>query len=206
MKVCTTDSNHPFKKYPNLIRDIELQGPETVWVSDITYIPLAPQTKRFCYLSLITDAYSRKIVGWRLHRTLEKEGPILALRMALLNRQNVLSNSLIHHSDRGLQYCCYEYTDMLTDNNIRISMTEMGDPYENAIAERVNGILKTEFKLDDSFRTFEEAYHSVERAISIYNEKRPHSSCNYLTPADAHNRKGHLPAKWKIKTSQAHVM
>lgn len=205
-KVCTTDSNHPFRKYPNLIRDLELISPETLWVSDTTYIPLAPHTKRFCYLSLITDAYSRKIVGWRLHRTLEKEGSLLALRMALRNTENVLAKNLIHHSDRGLQYCSYEYTDMLTDNDIRISMTEMGDPYENAIAERVNGILKTEFKLDYSFRNFEEVYQVVDRAIRIYNEKRPHSSCNYVTPTDAHNRKRHLPAKWKTKTSHPHVI
>lgn len=205
-KVCTTDSNHPFRKYPNLIRELDLQGPETLWVSDITYIPLIPEIKRFCYLSLITDAYSRKIVGWRLHRTLEKEGPLLALRMALRSREYVLSGNLIHHSDRGLQYCCYEYTDMLKDNNVLISMTERGDPYENAIAERVNGILKTEFKLDDSFRTFQDAYNAVDKAIWVYNEKRPHSSCNYLTPTEAHQRKGHLPTKWKAdKITLAHA-
>lgn len=202
-KVFTTDSNHPFRKYPNLIRELEPVCPGALWVSDITYIPL---TNGFCYLSLITDAYSRKIVGWRLHPTLEKEGPLLALEVALNGDNEVRPYKLIHHSDRGLQYCCHDYTRLLQSRKILISMTEMGDPYENAIAERVNGILKSEFKLNLSFRSFEEAMHFVKKAIWAYNELRPHSSCNYLTPAQAHTKQEYLPSKWNKKKERHHAM
>lgn len=193
-KVYTTDSNHPFWKYPNLIRELVVLEPNQLWVSDITYISLSFS---FAYLSLVTDAYSRKIVGYCLYPTLEKEGPLNALRMAL--SQWNLHTVLMHHSDRGLQYCCKDYISLLTDYGVRISMTEMGDPYENAIAERVNGILKTEFDLGRTFRSFEDAANAVERAISIYNERRPHGSCNYLTPLQAHQMRGELTVIWKKK-------
>jgi putative transposase len=192
-KVITTDSNHPFKKYPNLIKTLTVMLPNQLWVSDITYIPLAG---KYCYLSLITDGYSRKVMGYCLYPTLEKEGPIAALKMALATL-NPKHETLIHHSDRGLQYCSKEYTDLLGGNKITISMTERGDPYENAIAERVNGILKTEFGLDKAFRNLEEAKQEVDNTIKIYNEQRPHSSCNYLTPGQAHLQKGALQKRWK---------
>ena len=192
-KVITTDSNHPFKKYQNLIKTLTVMIPNQLWVSDITYIPLI---SKYCYLSLITDGYSRKVVGYCLYPTLQKQGPLTALKKALatLDRRQEM---LTHHSDRGLQYCSKEYIDMLGDNKITISMTEKGDPYENAIAERVNGILKTEFGLDKTFRNLEEAKLAVDDAIRIYNEQRPHSSCNYLTPQQAHLHKGTLQKRWK---------
>lgn len=195
-RVNTTNSNHPFRKYPNLVRSLQALRPNRLWVSDITYIDVAGG---FCYLSLVTDAYSRKIVGYCLYPTLKKEGPLQALRMALDSLHNRGNNALTHHSDRGLQYCCGEYISLLESNAMSISMTEKGDPYENAIAERVNGILKEEFAIDAVFDNFEQASSIVENAISIYNQLRPHSSCNYLTPDQAHQQRGLLPTKWKRK-------
>lgn len=191
-KVYTTDSNHPFRKYPNLIRELVVLEPNQLWVSDITYISLL---SGFAYLSLITDAYSRKIVGYCLYPTLEKEGPLYALKMAL--SQWNIHTALMHHSDRGLQYCCAEYTGLLNAHGIAISMTEMGDPYENAIAERVNGILKHELELKRIFKSFQEAENAICRAVQIYNTQRPHSSCNYLTPMEAHQKEGVLQKRWK---------
>lgn len=193
-RVNTTDSNHPFRKYPNLVRELQVLRPNHLWVSDITYIGL---TDSFCYLSLITDAYSRKIVGYCLHPTLKKEGPIQAMAMALQTVPDKLEAPLIHHSDRGLQYCCSDYTTLLQNKGISISMTEKGDPYENAIAERVNGILKEEFGLYCDFDNYEKAMAKVESAIEVYNQLRPHASCNYLTPEQAHQQNGSLTAKWK---------
>lgn len=133
----TTDSNHPYKRYKNLVRDLQLTASCRLWASDITYIHTE---KGFVYLSLITDCYSHKIVGWCLWPNLESKGVLQALEMAL--ESNPDHEGLIHHSDRGIQYCCHDYVDALEKEKIKISMTENGDPYENAIAERVNGILK----------------------------------------------------------------
>lgn len=191
-KAATTDSNHSYRRYPNLIRGMKVLSAEQLWVSDITYISLKED---FAYLSLVTDAYSRKIVGYCLYPSLKAEGPLQALDMALGAYSGY--GSLIHHSDRGCQYCCHQYTELLQDKGIRISMTEKGDPYENAIAERVNGILKSEFGLDDEFDTFEQAEQIVERAIGTYNNVRPHASCDYMTPSEAHRLKGHIKKRWK---------
>lgn len=191
-KPITTDSNHPFYKYPNLIKGLEVLYPNQVWVSDITYIALV---HKFAYLSLITDVYSRKIIGYCLFPTLAAQGPLTALNMALSHRN--AKSPLIHHSDRGLQYCCGDYTRTLEGNGIGISMTENGDPYENAVAERLNGILKTEFDLYKAFSKFEAASECVERAIAIYNDQRPHLSCDYLTPNQAFKSTGKLKNKWK---------
>lgn len=191
-KVATTDSNHPYRRYPNLVKGLEILSAEQLWVSDITYISLKED---FCYLSLVTDAYSRKIVGYCLYPSLKAEGPLLALDMALQQYSN--TGRLIHHSDRGSQYCCHQYTGLLQENGISISMTEKGDPYENAIAERINGILKSEFRLDDEFTNFEEAKEAVDRAIDIYNNLRPHASCDYMTPDQAHQVKGKIRKRWK---------
>lgn len=191
-KPITTDSNHPFYKYPNLIKKIEVLYPDHVWVSDITYIAL---TNKFAYLSLITDMYSRKIIGYCLFPSLSAEGPINALQMALNSRKYI--RTLIHHSDRGLQYCSHGYTNILVDNGIGISMTENGDPYENAVAERINGILKTEFDLSQGFKNYDSAKEYVQRAIQVYNEQRPHLSCDYLTPNQAYKSSGKLKNKWK---------
>jgi len=193
-KCITTDSDHPFKKYPNLIKDLIADRPCLLWVSDITYIALG---NSYCYLSLITDAYSRKIAGYCLHTTLEKEGPLSALKMALATGQREKGNLLIHHSDRGLQYCCKDYIDLLAQNKISISMTVKGDPYENALAERVNGILKTEFLLGKTFKNYEEASKAVNSSIRTYNDQRPHGSCDYLTPEQAQQKQGTLPKRWK---------
>lgn len=194
-KVATTDSNHPYKRYPNLIKEKEVTHPDQLWVSDITYLSLTGM--RFCYLSLITDAYSRKIVGYCLYPTLQKEGAVKALEMAFSNCVKAMKNNLIHHSDRGVQYCSEDYIDLLNDKEVAISMTEKGDPYENAIAERVNGILKSEFDLARQFNNYEEAAGAVTAAIRIYNQQRPHASCNYLTPEQAATQNGTLPARWK---------
>lgn len=193
-KPYTTNSNHPYKKYPNLIRDIKyLTHPGQLWVSDITYIRLK---EKFGYLSIVTDAYSHKIIGHCLHPTLHSDGPVNALLMAVKSKRG---KALIHHSDRGLQYCCADYVKMLEHYGIQISMTEKGDPYENAIAERVNGILKMEFLLDKTFATFNEAEQAVQIAVEKYNHIRPHDSCDKLTPVQAHERNGFLNKRWKTK-------
>jgi transposase InsO family protein len=200
-RVYTTNSNHPYKKYPNLIRELDLlTAAGQLWVSDITYLRVL---QKFAYLSIITDAYSHKIIGYRLHPTLAAEGPIKALKMASGSRR---SSSLIHHSDRGVQYCCKDYVDALEFLKINISMTEKGDPYENAIAERVNGILKTEFLLSKTFSSFTEAQQAVDRAVDKYNTVRPHQSCDNLTPVAAHNLCGVLRKRWKPRKKAAAVV
>jgi len=199
-KPYTTNSNHPYKKYPNLIRDIKyLTHAGKLWVSDITYLSLK---EKFCYLSIVTDAYSHKIIGHCLYPSLHSNGPINALIMAA---KSTRTGGLIHHSDRGSQYCCSEYVKMLEYYHIQISMTEQGDPYENAIAERVNGILKGEFLLDKTFSSFQEAEQAVNRAIEKYNHIRPHASCDNLTPVKAHEGNGVLRKRWKTKADTLEV-
>lgn len=193
-KVSTTDSNHPFRKYPNLIRDLAPERANQLWVSDITYIRSGDG---FSYLSLITDAYSRRIVGYCLYPTLQKEGPLEALKMALNTLPPTADLNLIHHSDRGLQYCCEAYISALTERKVKISMTEKGDPYENALAERMNKTLKEEFLLGDGFDSFELASAKVTSAVATYNTVRPHSSCNNMTPAIAHLQQGPIQKTWK---------
>lgn len=202
-RVYTTDSQHHFKRYPNLIKELTVQRPNHLWVSDITYIGLPDG---FCYLSLVTDAYSRKITGFCLHPTLKRDGPVAALQMAIASLPANLQQPLIHHSDRGIQYCCAQYVALLENKTMTISMTENGDPYENAIAERVNGILKNEFELDRDFNSFDEAANAVDTAISTYNDLRPHASCDYLTPGTAHNKHGVLPLRWAPKKKKEVVM
>lgn len=195
-KIQTTYSNHWMRKYTNLIKDLQLNRPEQLWVSDITYIRCATG---FAYLSLITDAYSKKILGYNLRKDLSSEGCIDALKKALQGR-SPFTQSLIHHSDRGVQYCCSAYVDLLLEHSIAISMTDGGDPYENAIAERVNGILKTEFNLYSTQQSFEKTILIVEESITAYNQFRPHASLNYLTPDEAHKINGPLKRKWKNYT------
>lgn len=190
-KPITTFSDHWMRKYPNLIEEFYPTAPNQLWVSDITYIIVG---NGFCYLSLITDAYSRKIVGFYLSLNLAAEGCIKALKMAL--RNNPVLGRLIHHSDRGSQYCCSDYVKILNNNFIKISMTQNGDPRENAIAERVNGILKDEL-LEKVHLNYQEAVRSVSRAISIYNHQRPHGSIDYLTPYEAHFKEGEIKRRWK---------
>lgn len=189
--VQTTFSRHWMRKYPNLIKGRVFTSPNTLWVSDITYLQVGDG---FCYLSLVTDGYSRKILGYYLSKTLEADGCIKALLMALINCPS--PNNLFHHSDRGVQYCCKDYVQILSANNIQISMTESGDPLENALAERVNGILKDEL-LEEKYEDFTQAQISVAQAINTYNNLRLHASCNMLTPSAAHQLQGELKKHWK---------
>jgi putative transposase len=186
----TTFSAFWMKRYPNLAREFTATASNQMWVSDITYIRVR---EGFAYLSLVTDAYSRKIVGYHLNGDLTAKGPAAALRRAL--RNNPERRGLIHHSDRGLQYYSSEYIKLL-GTDIRISMSEKSDPLENAIAERVNGILKHEL-LAKSFSSLSEARRQVAQAVSTYNHLRPHLSIDMLTPAEAHARSGMLKRRWK---------
>jgi len=192
-QVRTTDSNHLYRKYPNLIKEYEPCGPEQIWSSDITYVSTE---KGFVYVSLVTDQYSKKIMGYHVHETLETDGPLQTLRMALKNRSHT-ETRLIHHSDRGIQYCSEEYVELLERNGIQISMSAPGNPYENAVSERVNGTIKTEFYLDGYFRNIEQVRKAVKEAIFTYNNHRPHASCDYLTPEQAHQRNGKLNKRWR---------
>lgn len=173
----TTDSYHRFHKYKNLVKDMVVTAPNQVWVADITYIRTI---NGFCYLALITDMFSRKIVGYDISDSLELAGCMRALKMALAKARP--ADGLVHHSDRGIQYCSNQYVDKLKKRNIRISMTEENHCYENAIAERVNGILKDEFYLDQTFFSKQAASDATNNAINIYNNKRLHISLEYKTP------------------------
>jgi putative transposase len=187
----TTFSRHRFRRYPNIIRGFIPSGPNQLWVSDITYIRLY---SGFAYLSIITDAYSRKIVGYCLRKDLSATGPLTALRMALEN--NPHREGLIHHSDRGIQYCCDDYISLLTENRILISMTESGDPLENPIAERVNGILKQEL-LEEQFPNLKAASGRIALACSVYNDLRPHGSIDNRKPSEMHLKYGPVRRRWK---------
>jgi transposase InsO family protein len=178
----TTDSTHWLRKYPNLIKDGVFKKAEQLWVSDITYIKTKEGNS---YLSLITDAVSRKIMGYNLSADLKTEGVIKALKMAIQNRS--YQSPIVHHSDRGLQYCSYEYQAMLKKNNIRPSMTDGYDCYQNALAERMNGILKAEF-LVDTYKDLEQAEKVIDQSVEIYNKKRPHLSLKMSTPASVHQK------------------
>jgi len=179
---CSTNSQHWFHKYTNLIKGMVLTGPNQVFVSDITYVRLQ---EGFCYLSLITDAWSRKIVGWDISSSLCASGPIRALKMALKNVPH--PEGLIHHSDRGIQYCCQDYVRILNDHHVLISMTEDNHCSENALAERVNGILKDEFLLNQTLPSFKVAKELTRESIYTYNNYRRHMSLNYQIPAKVHD-------------------
>jgi transposase InsO family protein len=179
----TTNSYHHFHKYNNLIKDFCPTGINQVWVSDITYIRTI---NGFCYLALITDLYSRKIVGYDISDSLELLGALRALKMALRNADNL--KRLIHHSDRGVQYCSHQYTGVLLKKDIQISMTEENHCYENATAERINGILKDEFFLDQTFFSKKHAQTATKSAIKIYNNERLHLSLGYKTPNSVYKK------------------
>jgi len=192
-RAVTTNSFHWLHKYPNLIKALIPERPNYVWVSDITYIKT---DLGFLYLYLITDAYSRKIIGWQLSDNLGSDNAILALYMAI-SQLPANYGEIIHHSDRGIQYCSLKYVKILETHGIKISMTENGDPYENAIAERVNGILKTEWLYDMHLHNYTEAMEAVKQIIRIYNTERLHSSIEMLTPDQAHKLNGKLQILWK---------
>lgn len=189
----TTFSRHAFRKYPNISKDIVVDRAEQLWVSDITYIRVADG---FCYLILITDAYSRKVTGYNFSKTMEAEFCVKALQQAIIQRA-FPDRTLMHHSDRGLQYCSSVYVNILKANKIAISMTENGDPLENALAERMNGIFKDNFDVARIFSSFEEAQLAIADAIDYYNNRLPHSSCDMLTPSNAHFCTGVLKKHWK---------
>lgn len=190
-KVQTTDSNHWMFKHPNLIEKLVLTHSDQLWVSDITYLELCEDD---AFLSLVTDAYSRKIVGFHVSKSLRADGCVQALQMALSGCTK--SEGLIHHSDRGAQYCCGQYVQKLDAHKISISMTQSGNPRDNAIAERVNGILKMEL-LEPIFTDLEAARAAVTQAVNTYNYLRPHSSISMLTPALVHGRPMKLKRRWK---------
>lgn len=180
-RVRTTDSRHAFRTYGNLYREARISAPHQAWLSDLTYVRTE---EGFLYVSLISDAHSRKIVGWAAERTLEAVGSVRALRMALA--QLPAGSRPLHHSDRGVQYCCWAYVELLESKGLTISMTQEQHCYENAQAERLNGILKEEYGLGGSFRSRAQALKAVAQAVRLYNERRPHTSLGYRTPQSVH--------------------
>ena len=200
-KAQTTFSSHWLRKYPNLIKGIEPTKPNQIWVADITYLET---DIGFVYISLITDAYSRKIVGYHVADNLLAISSVEALKMALVNMPKNLEN-LIHHSDRGIQYCAQEYVNVLQDYQVKISMTQNGDPLENAIAERVNGILKNELLPNIKVKNLEHVQKLLKEIVLIYNDERPHMSIALLTPSQAHQLDGKLKRYWKSYYKKAIV-
>ncbi|WP_300980422.1 IS3 family transposase [Nonlabens sp.] len=191
----TTDSHHRFRKHKNVVCNMVINKPEQVWVSDITYLGTRENPS---YLALITDAYSKRIVGYNVSASLSVNGTLQALEMALNNRK-YKDQPLIHHSDRGLQYCSNEYQNLLKQHAIKPSMTEKYDPYENAVAERVNGILKQEFDVAKKVKSLEIKKRLVEEAVGIYNNIRPHLSNYMLTPQQMHEQNKLKMKQYKSK-------
>lgn len=199
-RVNTTDSTHGLPLYPNVVKDLLPTRPCQLVVSDITYIPyfLDPESgeSQFCYLALITDYYTKEIVGYRVAPTLEAAYAIEALEMALSHYEGCDLSQLTHHSDRGVQYASLAYTDLLKRHGIKISMTESGNPKDNAVAERVNGTIKNELLKGMSFTCIGDVQKAVALAISFYNEERPHMSLDGQTPREAARLMGEINKKW----------
>lgn len=193
----TTNSHHRFKKHQNHILDLEINRPEQVWVSDITYIGKRDKPR---YLSIVTDAYSKKIMGYYVADNMNTESSVMALKMAIRQRKNK-EILLIHHSDRGLQYCANDYQSVLSKNGILPSMTQNSDPYENAVAERINGILKQEFMIDKYNLELSVIKRIVKESINIYNTQRPHYSNYMLTPDQMHLQNQIKMRTYKTKNS-----
>lgn len=189
----TTNSHHRFRKHKNIVHNLEITKPNQVWVSDITYIGTR---KTPCYLSLITDVYSKKIVGYDVSDSLALESACKALKLAIKQNKGDLSQ-LIHHSDRGIQYCSNDYQSILKKMTIKCSMTNNGDPYENAVAERVNGILKQEFAIDTYNKKLPVMRDVIKHVVEIYNELRPHWSNYMLTPNEMFKTKNRRYRKYK---------
>lgn len=181
----TTDSHHRFRKHKNLVSKEYINRPEQVWVSDITYIGSRGNHR---YLALVTDAYSKKIVGYDISNSLSASGSIRAIKMAA-NKRMYKNEELIHHSDRGIQYCCNDYQDLLKQSKIKCSMTESYDPYENAVAERINRILKEEFLLEQYDVNLETMKKIIKDTVKTYNNDRPHISCQMHTPTKMHTQR-----------------
>lgn len=183
--VQTTMSKHWMRKWPNIVKGKVVQRPDEVWVSDITYLKTGEGTM---YLNMVTDAFSRRIVGYALAAHMETESMIEALKMALEQRKDP-QQPTIHHSDRGLQYCSKEYVKLSAANNVQLSMTQNGDPYENALAERMNRTIKEEFGMDGTVKTKDQLRQLVAEAIHLYNSKRPHLALNMKTPEEVYHKK-----------------
>ena len=181
--VQTTNSKHWLRKYPNIAKDLQVTAPEQLWVSDITYLKTEQGN---CYLTMVTDAFSRKIMGYSIADNMEAKTVRRALEMALKNR--IGQAEIVHHSDRGLQYCSKEFIDLAERSAIKISMTEQGDPYENALAERMNRTIKEEFCLDHKLATKNQTYAAVKEAVWLYNNYRPHKSLTLKTPNQVHQK------------------
>ena len=197
----TTDSTHGLPVYPNLIKDLIPTAPNQLWVSDITYIPIWLDDTRysFCYLSMILDAYTEEIVGWAIGPTLDTEYPLRALQTALDRIKNIDKETLtlIHHSDRGVQYASARYVELLQKYGIRVSMTEDGNPKENPQAERINNTMKNELLKGMRFTSLAEVIEAVAPAVTFYNEERLHMSIDMMTPKEASNCTGELKKHWK---------
>lgn len=192
-RIYTTNSFHWLRKYPNLIKGFVPTRVNQLWVSDITYWKT---TSGHLYISFITDAYSHKIVGYQVAETLEAVASIKALQMALSSLKEPIEG-LIHHSDRGIQYCCNDYVKLLQDNGVQISMTENGDPRENAIAERVNGIIKGEYLECYQIDDLPEAITLLDQVIELYNDERPHMSISNKAPSEVHLTNQKTAKLWK---------
>jgi transposase InsO family protein len=192
----TTNSYHFYHRYPNLVKDVTCTGPNQLWVSDITYV-YCQKEQQFMYLFLLTDAYSRKILGYTISPNLQASGALRALKIAIRDASGGI-DGLIHHSDRGIQYGCEAYTRLLKRNKVRISMTQDSNPLDNAIAERVNLTIKSEFMAHytESYESKKQALTELPKAIAFYNDQRPHRSLNYLSPTQAHTQQGELKKKW----------
>ncbi|RNL52498.1 IS3 family transposase [Pedobacter jejuensis] len=191
-RVSTTNSFHMYRKFPNLIKSFVPTHPNQLWVSDITYWKISD---KFLYISFITDAFSRKILGYNVADNLLSIETVKALKMALLDAQN--TEFLCHHSDRGLQYCCNEYVQILEESEVKISMTETGDPRDNAVAERLNGIIKNEYLSSYTVKDLEEGKQVLDFVIKLYNEERPHMSIGNLTPEIVHRGNTTPTQLWK---------
>lgn len=193
-KIWTTNSNHGLKIYPNLIRELDINRPNQVWVSDITYFRIGYE---FVYICLVSDAWSKKILGYSIADNLEAINAVRALRMAIAQAPDHL-REIIHHSDRGVQYCSKDYVKILKRNHFKISMAARGNPLENPIAERINGTIKNDFLYHYKVQNLSDAAVGLKKAIRLYNNERPHSSVENVTPSNAHQRKqGGLNNLWK---------
>lgn len=197
----TTNSHHRFRKHENLILDLQINRSEQVWVSDITYIGKRDNP---CYLSLVTDAYSKKIMGYFVANNLNTQSSVMALKMALKQRKD-FNLPLIHHSDRGIQYCANEYQEELIKNKVLCSMTQNLDPYENAVAERINGVLKQEFRIDKYKQGVKITNQIIKESVTIYNELRPHYSNYMLTPNQMHSQSIINMRTYKAKNSSKNI-
>jgi len=203
-RIQTTNSYHWLRKYPNLIREFVPTAINQLWVSDITYWKI--NTNKHVYISFITDAYSHKIVGYHVAESLESMETIQALKMALSDLRSESHLQLVHHSDRGVQYCHQDYVKLLQDYKIKISMTENGDPLENALAERVNGIIKEEYLQDYTVNTISEAKEVLTFVVNLYNDQRPHMSIGNLLPNQVHEQNLKTEKLWKNYYSKNRII